>query len=108
MGLVEDPEEQVLLGADVVIQAAFEDADGVGDVLHRRSRVPLLSEDHRSRCKDLGVPVPARTWRLGPVGCRSRSEERRVGKECVSTCRYRWSTSNEKKKKKVNIHKEER
>src|SRR3546814_16568476 len=23
-----------------------------------------------------------------------RSEERRVGKECVSTCRYRWSTDN--------------
>src|SRR3546814_12229595 len=23
---------------------------------------------------------------------RARSEERRVGKECVSTCRYRWST----------------
>src|SRR3546814_2191343 len=23
--------------------------------------------------------------------CRCRSEERRVGKECVSTCRYRWS-----------------
>src|SRR3546814_16537812 len=22
-----------------------------------------------------------------------RSEERRVGKECVSTCRYRWETS---------------
>src|SRR3546814_9692737 len=22
----------------------------------------------------------------------SRSEERRVGKECVSTCRYRWSS----------------
>src|SRR3546814_11583766 len=22
----------------------------------------------------------------------NRSEERRVGKECVSTCRYRWST----------------
>src|SRR3546814_3052814 len=22
---------------------------------------------------------------------RGRSEERRVGKECVSTCRYRWS-----------------
>src|SRR3546814_12705150 len=27
-----------------------------------------------------------------------RSEERRAGKECVSTCRYRWSLSNEKKK----------
>src|SRR3546814_16433524 len=26
-----------------------------------------------------------------------RSEERRVGKECVSTCRFRWSPYNEKK-----------
>src|SRR3546814_18290191 len=25
---------------------------------------------------------------IGPI---LRSEERRVGKECVSTCRYRWS-----------------
>src|SRR3546814_20797307 len=31
-----------------------------------------------------------------------RSEERRVGKECVSTCRSRWSPYNEKKKKKIN------
>src|SRR3546814_16015487 len=28
----------------------------------------------------------------------SRSEERRGGKECVRTCRYRWSPNNEKKK----------
>src|SRR3546814_16490822 len=27
-----------------------------------------------------------------------RSEERRVGKECVSTCRSRWSTYHSKKK----------
>src|SRR3546814_11746366 len=27
-----------------------------------------------------------------------RSEERRVGKECVSTCRSRWSPYNQKKK----------
>src|SRR3546814_14789314 len=27
-----------------------------------------------------------------------RSEERRVGKECVSTCRSRWSTYHKKKK----------
>src|SRR3546814_20077594 len=26
-----------------------------------------------------------------PVTMRQRSEERRVGKECVSPCRYRWS-----------------
>src|SRR3546814_17430218 len=29
-----------------------------------------------------------------------RSEERRVGKECVSTCRSRWSPYNYKKKNK--------
>src|SRR3546814_13983722 len=28
-----------------------------------------------------------------------RSEERRVGKECVSTCRYRWSPYHSKKQK---------
>ena len=28
---------------------------------------------------------------IGDVIVASRSEERRVGKECVSTCRSRWS-----------------
>src|SRR3546814_12132029 len=32
-----------------------------------------------------------------------RSEERRVGKECVSTCRSRWSPYHEKKKKNTVI-----
>src|SRR3546814_14216759 len=31
----------------------------------------------------------------------ARSEERRVGKECVSTCRSRWAPYHEKKKKKT-------
>src|SRR3546814_16190197 len=31
-------------------------------------------------------------------GIRNRSEERRVGNECVSTCRSRWSQYNQKKK----------
>src|SRR3546814_13661680 len=31
----------------------------------------------------------------------SRSEERRVGNECVSTCRSRWSPYHEKKKKNI-------
>src|SRR3546814_17267130 len=30
---------------------------------------------------------------LVPDNAQVRSEERRVGKECVSKCRYRWSTS---------------
>src|SRR3546814_18247191 len=29
--------------------------------------------------------------RVGPSAAGYRSEERRVGKECVSTCRSRWS-----------------
>src|SRR3546814_14857338 len=44
-------------------------------------------------------PVPATRWRGTPPHSgyrptserRERSEERRVGKECVSTCRSRWS-----------------
>src|SRR3546814_13081541 len=32
------------------------------------------------------------------VGARARSEERRGGKECVSTCRSRWSPYPEKEK----------
>src|SRR3546814_21091928 len=39
---------------------------------------------------------------VSPYGDSKRSEERRVGKECVSTCRTRWSPdhSNKKKQKK--------
>src|SRR3546814_18910936 len=36
-----------------------------------------------------------------------RSEERRVGKECVSTCRSRWSPYHKKKKKNVRRKEEE-
>ena len=39
-----------------------------------------------SRC----VCPPREDLRSGPT-MSSRSEERRVGKECVSTCRSRWS-----------------
>src|SRR3546814_10991832 len=34
-----------------------------------------------------------------------RSEERRVGKECVSTCRSRWSPYHSKKKYKQQLKK---
>src|SRR3546814_15202542 len=46
-----------------------------------------------------------RILRAGKVArSRLRSEERRVGKECVSTCRYRWSPYPYNKKNK-KIHK---
>src|SRR3546814_12237103 len=36
--------------------------------------------------------------RLSEPSSATRSEERRVGKECVSTCRSRWSQYHSKKK----------
>src|SRR3546814_10949759 len=39
------------------------------------------------------------SFRDVPPTRRIRSEERRVGKECVSTCRYRWSPYHSKKKR---------
>src|SRR3546814_15135025 len=50
------------------------------------------------------APVPrdqAAVWLYQgalPRAGEERSEERRVGKECVSTCRTRWSPYDEKKK----------
>src|SRR3546814_9062395 len=47
---------------------------------------------------ELGVTThinDLRIWQRGAISehnlLYARSEERRVGKECVSTCRYRWS-----------------
>src|SRR3546814_1512971 len=37
-----------------------------------------------------GVRIADFTW-IGAGSYTTRSEERRVGKECVSTCRSRWS-----------------
>src|SRR3546814_17652263 len=47
------------------------------------------------------VAIKAALERAGVEGGEvSRSEERRVGKECVSTCSYRWRPYHEKKKTK--------
>src|SRR3546814_6047456 len=53
---------------------------GRGDVAGR--------PDRTAGCRT-GDPTVGGVARI-PHG--DRSEERRVGKECVSTCRYRWST----------------
>src|SRR3546814_9114740 len=50
--------------------------------------VATREDDNFSR---LGLP-DTRTYFIAATPARLRSEERRVGKECVSTCRSRWST----------------
>src|SRR3546814_15692374 len=55
-------------------------------------RSDRLNLDRKSgRAKADGPILTVRRLLLGSVGASGRSEERRVGKECVSTCRSRWS-----------------
>jgi hypothetical protein len=68
--LLEEPEEQVFLGLDVVVQAALEDAELVGDVLHRRGRVATLVEDLGGRGDDLVIALAPRP--RGLAGCSVR------------------------------------
>src|SRR3546814_20728033 len=42
-------------------------------------------------------------WVADECRIQGRSEERRVGKECVSTCRSRWSPYHYKKKRRLYI-----
>src|SRR3546814_21068111 len=76
------PQQLYRFGA--ALQGFEQDEDGVA---------ALLSDGSRLRGDIL----------VGADGIRStlrqRSEERRVGKECVSTCRSRWPPYHEKNKK---------
>src|SRR3546814_11537607 len=62
----------------------------------------LLSREERAVADDIGdyfrVPPDGRDLNYDKFFDQGRSEERRVGKECVSTCRSRWSTYHYKKK----------
>src|SRR3546814_14488235 len=55
----------------------------------------LGTVDRNSVAWSLARSQRLNTW-IGPY--RMRSEERRVGKECVCTCRSRWSPYHYKKK----------
>src|SRR3546814_17834460 len=66
--------------------------------------IPPASDAHPHSAACRWLPWRA-IWPANLSGVRStRSEERRVGKACVSTCRYRWSPYHYKKKKNT-IHK---
>src|SRR3546814_20852547 len=52
----------------------------------RNGKLKLIADYRRT------TPDPDRGWALAALtGGLDRSEERRVGKECVRTCRSRWS-----------------
>src|SRR3546814_17749196 len=61
-----------------------------GDIAREVRRRGDHAWDHRA--------VSSFVAKLGWIARAGRSEERRVGKECVSTCRSRWSPYQLKKK----------
>src|SRR3546814_15585500 len=70
-----------------------------GIVTAPRRAMTMMSLDDVASAEDACEAMPAAPICISVIGCISsvgvanttRSEERRVGKECVSTCRSRWS-----------------
>src|SRR3546814_17378394 len=90
----------------VVLFRLVQRHDGAGGAV---DQVDLFREGVPEEAGDAEGHVDARTAQFRDLhdletddAARSpvRSEERRVGKACVSTCRSRWSPYHEKKKKK--------
>src|SRR3546814_12150618 len=73
-------------------------SEQIGDAMRRRVLDALLI-NRRNGIGSIEFRLPRR--RAGHYDF-IRSEERRVGKECVSTCRSRWSPYHKKKKIKKN------
>ena len=69
-----------LMEADSVLQLASCDLKSVG---YLSSQLPLLGELKWDKDKQYRVASNIKPFQ--------RSEERRVGKECTSKCRSRWS-----------------
>src|SRR3546814_20761335 len=55
-----------------------------------RDFVSRVAESDRPKLQPIEFAA-WREWALNQANRLDRSEERRVGKECVSTCRSRWS-----------------
>src|SRR3546814_19682095 len=88
--------------------AGFRDGDKIDLQRQLRKRGSLLplqypearTRSHSNRRGTTGQPGGRGSSRFeGSRIINSRSAERRVGKECVSTCRSRWSPYHKKKNK---------
>src|SRR3546814_16086756 len=86
----------VAVGALYMINESFGEpveGDGTRAIDRLRQAVHAISMEIMQNYPFHRVALEATQFQL--IGSSSvaqeRSEERRVGKECVSTCRYRWS-----------------
>src|SRR3546814_11641711 len=66
-----------------------------------RSRYSVTNEDALRSSTTAAVPRIKSS--ISVLVAAKRSEERRVGKECVSTCRSRWSPYHYKKNQKTTL-----
>src|SRR3546814_17422049 len=90
--------------------------DGIGQTPERSTEgvlahVPGLHPEQGSPGRDAADIRHAGQAEIGGFSHQSRekrSEERRVGKECVSTCRTRWSPYHSKKKQEIKEIKKSR
>src|SRR3546814_13111264 len=80
---------------DLISSPAQNDGPSPWTIAQRTSRRRRNIFCAASIALSIGKSMPL--WRSARI---SRSEERRVGKECVSKCRSRWTRYHEKKKKK--------
>src|SRR3546814_17645456 len=71
-------------GVDAALERAIACVDAGADAIFAEASYDL--DTYKRFTQALGVPVLANITEFG-----TRSEERRVGKECVRTCRSRWS-----------------
>src|SRR3546814_12467115 len=78
--------------------------DALSALEARRNDVPQIASLAKARLSEVATRITNEGLQMrGGMGMTDqfdigRSEERRVGHECVSTCSTRWSPSNEKKK----------
>src|SRR3546814_13264256 len=79
---------------------------GAGARLRQRVAVPRADRAARGGASGVAEALT----RAGPGFVGHRSEERRVGNECVSTCRFRWSPDhlNKNNQKNRNSFQEEK
>src|SRR3546814_12835370 len=84
------------------VAESIEASTARGNADHRitKSRLALLlqtirrsgaSRDDQASIQAVEVRLPIQHVEHHAAAARDRSDERRVGKECVSTCRSRWS-----------------
>src|SRR3546814_12491695 len=94
---VVSPANRGVFAARLAFQTNASNAAGLaGSVSDIQRNDPGFIADRASWLRDNAQSPAARALLAQPHRL-SRSEERRVGKECVSTCRSRWSPYHSKK-----------